>query len=173
MQGDFSWSWILNSDWRFYNLCGSYLQSHSELYHDLWRYNLESGNWLFISFEYSFLKDRGCIWNQELFVSFNRAIFVWPWNENAQTKQKQQTNGNRVIWLVYRTDINVRGFWLAKRTLGWKNFMTENFLENNRYFALTSYCNTIGQSNNAFSILGFSLAGKQRGHVLIFSSIGW
>ena len=84
-----------------------------------------------------------------------RAIFVWPWNENARTKQKQQTNGNRAIWLVYRTDTNARGFWLVKRTLGWKNFMPENFLEINRYFALTSYCNTIGQSNNAFSILGF------------------
>ena len=102
-----------------------------------------------------------------------RAIFVWPWNENARTKEKQQTNGNRAIWLVYRTDTNARGFWLVKRTLGWKNFMPENFLEINRYFALTSYCNTIGQWNNAFSILGFSLAGKRWGHVLIFSSIGW
>ena len=46
--------------------------------------------------------------------------------------------------------------------------MPENFLEINRYFALTSYCNTIGQSNNAFSILGFSLAGKRRVHVLTF-----
>ena len=58
-------------------------------------------------------------------------------------------------------DTNARGFWLVKRTLGWKNFMPENFLEINRYFALTSYCNTIGQSNNAFSILGFSLAGNR------------
>ena len=40
-----------------------------------------------------------------------RAIFVWPWNENSRTKQKQQTNGNRAIWLVYRTDTNARGFW--------------------------------------------------------------
>ena len=67
-----------------------------------------------------------------------RAIFVWPQNENARTKQKQQTSGKI-----------------------------------NGYFALTSYCNVIGQSNNPFSILGFSLAGKQRGHVLIFSSTGW
>ena len=103
----------------------------------------------------------------------NRAIFAWPWNENARTKQKQQTNGNRAIWLVYRTDTNPRGFWLVKRTLWWKNVTSENFLEINRYFALTSYCNTIGQSNNAFSILGFSLAGKRIGHVLIVSSIGW
>ena len=99
---------------------------------------------------------------------FNRAIFVWPWNEKARTKQKQQMDGNRAIWLVYWTDKNARGFWLVKRTLGWKNFMPENFLEINRYFALTSYCNTIGQSNNAFFILGFSLAGKRRSYFHLF-----
>ena len=104
---------------------------------------------------------------------WDRAIFLWPWNKNARTIQKQQTNRNRAIWLVYRTHTNAGGFWLVKRTLGWKNFMPENFLETNPYFALTSYCNTIGQSNNAYSILGFSLAGKRKGHVLIFSSIGW
>ena len=108
-----------------------------------------------------------------LFLVLNRAIFVWPWNENSPTKQKQQTNGNGAIWLVYRTDTNARGFSLVKRTLGWKNFIPKNFLEINRYFALTSYCNTIGQSNNAFSILGFSLARKGRGHVLTFLFIGW
>ena len=102
-----------------------------------------------------------------------RAIFVWSWKENARAKQKQQKNGNRAIWLVYRTDTNARGFWLVKRTLGWKNFMPENFLEINRYFALTSHCNTIGQSNNAVSILGFSLAEKRRIHVLVFASTGW
>ena len=37
----------------------------------------------------------------------NRAIFVWPWNENARTNQKKQANGNRVIWLVYRMDTNI------------------------------------------------------------------
>ena len=40
--------------------------------------------------------------------------------------------------------------------------MPENSLEINQYLVLTSYCNTIGQSNNAFFILGFSLAGKRR-----------
>ena len=86
--------------------------------------------------------------------------------------RKQNTNNKqteiRAIWLVYRTDINARGFWLVKWMLGWKNFMPDNFLEINRYFALTSHCNTIGQSNNTFSILGFSSAGKRTGHVLIF-----
>ena len=71
-----------------------------------------------------------------LFIAFTlRAIFAWPWNGNARTKQKQQTNGNRAIWLVYRTDTNARGLWLVKRTLGWKNFMPENFLQIKRYFA--------------------------------------
>ena len=56
------------------------------------------------------------------FMTFNnRAIFVWPWDESARTKQKQQANGNRAIWLVYWTDTNARGFWLVKRTLGLKN----------------------------------------------------
>ena len=103
----------------------------------------------------------------------DRAIFLWPWNQNAHTNQKQQTNENRATWLECQTDRNTRGFWLVKRTLGWKNFMPQNFLEINWYFALTWYCNTIGQSNNAFSILGFSLAGKWRVHVSIFSFIGW
>ena len=103
----------------------------------------------------------------------DKAIFAWPWNEDARTKQKQQTNENRAIWLVYRRDANARGFCLVKRTLGWKNFTPANFLESNRSFALTSYCNTIGQSNNAFPILGFSLAGKRRVNVLIFSFIVW
>ena len=49
-----------------------------------------------------------------------RAIYVWPWNENVQTIQKQQKNGNRANWLVYQTDTNAGGFWLVKGTIGWK-----------------------------------------------------
>ena len=94
--------------------------------------------------------------------------FVHKGPSNARTKQKQQTNGNRAIWLAYRTDTNARGFWLVKPALGWKNFMPENFLEINRYFALTLYCNSIGQSNKGFSMLRFSFAGKRRVYVLIF-----
>ena len=90
-----------------------------------------------------------------------RAIFVWPWNDNARTKKKQQTNGDTAIWLVYRTDINA----------GWKKFIPENFLEVNRYFTLTSYCNTIGQSNNAFSILGFSWRENEESMFWSFHSL--
>ena len=78
-----------------------------------------------------------------------RAIFTWRWNENVRTKQKQQMNTYRVIWVVYRTDTSACGFWLVKRTLRWKNFMSEKFLKINQYRALTSYCNKIGQLNNA------------------------
>ena len=46
-----------------------------------------------------------------------RAIFVWPWNENARTKQKQQTNGNRAIWLVFQRIQTLVGFgWLSERS---------------------------------------------------------
>ena len=86
-----------------------------------------------------------------------------------QNRNNKLTEIERFDW--YRRDTNACGFWLVKWTLGGKNFMPENFLEINRYFGLTSYWNTMGQSNNAFSILGFSLAGKRRGHVLIFSSL--
>ena len=51
--------------------------------------------------------------------------------------------------------------------------MPENFLEINWYFALTSYCNTTGQSNKAYSILGFSLAGKRRVHECFDLFIHW
>ena len=47
----------------------------------------------------------------------DRAIFVQPLNENAQTKQKQQTNKNRAILLVYRTDTKTHGFCLVKQIL--------------------------------------------------------
>ena len=58
--------------------------------------------------------------------------------------------------------------WLSE--LGWKNFMPQNFPEINRYFSLTSYCNMIGQSNNAFSILGFSLVGNCQNKEAMFWS---
>ena len=72
--------------------------------------------------------------------------FLFDLEMKTREQNKQQSNGNRAIRLVYRTDTNAHGFWLVKRTLRWKNFMPVNFLRMNRYFALTSYCNTIGQS---------------------------
>ena len=91
---------------------------------------------------------------------FVRAIFVWPWSENAQIK--------RFDWFIERIQTHLAFGWLSERSAE-KTSCPKNFPE----ITLTSYYNTIGQSNNAFSILGFSLAGKRRVHVLFFSSIGW
>ena len=49
-----------------------------------------------------------------------RMTLKWRLNENSRTKQKQQTNENRAIWLVYQTDTNAHGFWLVRRTLWWQ-----------------------------------------------------
>ena len=65
-------------------------------------------------------------------------------NWKRANKTWTATDGNRVIWLVYRTNTNAHVFWLVERTPGWKNFMPDNFLEINGYLALTSYCKTKG-----------------------------
>ena len=71
--------------------------------------------------------------------------------KTREQNKTKKTIGNRAIWLIYRTNINTCWFWLIKRTLGWKNFVREKFLEINPYFSLTSYCNAIGRSNHDFS----------------------
>ena len=83
------------------------------------------------------------------------------WKRAKNTEKNKRTEIERFDWFIERIQTRVAIGWLSER-LGEKNFMPENFLEINRYFALTSYCNTIGQSNNALSILGFSLAGKRK-----------
>ena len=50
--------------------------------------------------------------------------------KTREQNKTKKTIGNRAIWLIYRTC----WFWLIKRTLGWKNFVPEKFLEINRYF---------------------------------------
>ena len=87
-----------------------------------------------------------------------------------QNRNKKRAEIERFDWFIERIQMRVAFGCLSERSAE-KNFMLENFLEINRYLALTSYCNTIGSSNNAFSILGLSLAGKRRVHVLIFSFI--
>ena len=71
-----------------------------------------------------------------------------------QYRNNQRTEIERFDWFIERIQTRVAFGWLSERS-GEKTSCPENFLEINRYFALTSYCNTIGQSNNAFSILGF------------------
>ena len=85
-----------------------------------------------------------------------------------QNKNNKRTEIKRFDWFIERIQTRVAFGWLSERSAE-KTSCPKNFLE----IALTSYCSAIGQSNNAFSILGFSLAGKRRVHFLFFSSIGW
>ena len=87
-----------------------------------------------------------------------------------QNRNNERTKIERFDWFIELIQTRMAFGWLREGS-GDKNFFV-NFLEINQYFALTSYCKTTGQSNNALSILEFSLAGKRRGHVLIFSSVG-
>ena len=102
-------------------------------------------------------------------IFFNRAIFVCPREQNKHNKRKEI---GRFDWFIEQIQTRVAFGWISERSRE-KTSCSKGFLEINRCFALTSYCNTISQSNSAFSILRFSLVGKQRGHVLISSSIGW
>ena len=92
---------------------------------------------------------------------------------DLEMKTREQNRNNkrmeieRFDWCIERIQTHLGFGWLSERS-GKQTSRPKNFLE----IALTSYCNTIGQSNNAFSILGFSLAGKRRVHVLFFPSIG-
>ena len=83
----------------------------------------------------------------------NRAIFVRPWNENARTKQKQQTKENRAIWLVYRTDTKGRGFWLVKRRV--KKLHARELSRNQPILRFDVMQQHDLPSNNVFPILGF------------------
>ena len=87
----------------------------------------------------------------------NRAIFAWPlkWKRANKTEKKnKRTEIERFDWFIERIQTRVAFGWLSERPAE-NTSCPKNFLELNQYFALTSYCNTIGQSNNAFSILGF------------------
>ena len=83
------------------------------------------------------------------------------WKRANKTEKTNETEIEQYDRFVERIQTLVAFDWLSER-LGEKTPHAENVLEISRYFTLTSCCNTIGQSNNAFPILGFSLAGKRR-----------
>ena len=74
---------------------------------------------------------------------------------------------------IKRIQTRVAFGWLSElsgeKTSFPRTFYNQSIL---RFDVILQHDNTIGQWNNAFSILGFSLAGKRKGHVLIFSSTG-
>ena len=80
-----------------------------------------------------------------------------------QNRNIKQTEIKQFDWFIEWMQMHLAFGCLSERSVE-KASCPKNFLE----IALTSYCNRIGQSNNAISILGFSLAGKQRVHVWFF-----
>ena len=67
-----------------------------------------------------------------------------------QNRNNKRTEIERFDWCIERIQTHLGFGWLSERS-GKQTSCPKNFLE----IALTSYCNTIGQSNNAFSMLGF------------------
>ena len=80
--------------------------------------------------------------------------------KREQHRSNKRTDIERLDWFVERKQTRVAFGWLIERSAE-KTSCLKNFLEINRYFAFTLYCNTIGQSNNTFPILGFSFAGNE------------
>ena len=69
---------------------------------------------------------------------------------HEQNRNNKRTEIERFDWCIERIQTHLGFGWLSERS-GKQTSCPKNFLE----IALTSYCNTIGQSNNACSILGF------------------
>ena len=79
-----------------------------------------------------------------------------------QNRNNKRTEIELFDWFIERIQTRVAFGWLSERS-DEKTSCLQNFLEIIRYLAFTSYCNTIGQSNSAFSILGFLfLSGKTK-----------
>ena len=74
--------------------------------------------------------------------------------KTSEQNRKSKRTHRATDWFIERIQMRLAFGWLSERYAEKKTFSQNKFLEINRYFALTSCCNTIGQSNNAFSILG-------------------
>ena len=104
-------------------------------------------------------------------LPLKRFSYFLEMKKREENRNNERTEIVRFDWFNERIQTHVAVVWLSERP-GKEKFIPENFLEINRYFALMSYRNMIGQSNSPFSKSGSSLAGKRRGHVLFFSSTG-
>ena len=98
-------------------------------------------------------------------VSILERFEIERFSYDLEMKTREQNRNNKRTeikpfhWFTEGIQTHLVFGWLSERSAG-KTSCPKNFLE----IALTSYCNTIGQSNNGFSILGFFSAGKRRVH---------
>ena len=67
-----------------------------------------------------------------------------------QNRNNKRTEIERFDWFIERIQSRVAFGWLSEPWV--KKLHARELSRNQSNFALTSYCNTIGQSNNAFSI---------------------
>ena len=87
---------------------------------------------------------------------FSMQVMIERFSYDLEMKTREQNRNNkrteieRFDWFIERIQTHLAFGWLSERSAE-KTSCPKNFLE----IALTSYYNTIGQSNNAFSILGF------------------
>ena len=84
-----------------------------------------------------------------------------------EQNKKKQRNGNRAIWLVYRTDTNAWGFWLVKRTLWWTKIHARELSRNQSIVSFDVILQHYWLTNRTIPF------PKQGVYVFIFSSIGW
>ena len=86
-------------------------------------------------------------------LSLKKGIKRFSYDVQMRTREQNRNNKRKELerfdWFIEWIQTCVA---FVQRTPGGKNFIPENFLEINRNFALMSYCNTIGQSNNVSKI---------------------
>ena len=89
-----------------------------------------------------------------------------------QNRNNKRTEVERFDWFIERMQTRVAFDWFNDRS-GEKTSCPKNFLEINRYFSFTSYCGRIHWPiEHCLLHIRVSLAGKRRGYVFNFSSIG-
>ena len=106
------------------------------------------------------LEGLGCYFKQFQITELKEMSKLERFSYDLEMKTHEQNRNNKRTemewfdWFIERIQTRVAFPWLSERSAE-KNSCPKNFLQINRYFALTSYCNRIGQSNNTFSILAF------------------
>ena len=88
--------------------------------------------------------------NLNTLVQIERFSYDLEMKTREQNRNNKRTEIERFDWCMKRIQTHLGFGWLSERS-GKQTSCPKNFLE----ISLTSYCNTMGQSNNAFSILGF------------------
>ena len=90
---------------------------------------------------------------------------------SEQNRNNKGTEIERFDWFIERIQTLVAFGWLSRRSRV-KKVHARELSRNQPILSLDIILQHDWPIEQCLSILGFSLAAKQRGHVLIFSSIG-